>query len=62
MLSNITNTLYPKLHLNHTVNIQKGLVLLRVVGEKIFQQHLKGKLQEFNWCQGLQLHLVVWAS
>ena len=35
MLFKVTNTLYPKSHLNHTVNIQSGLGLSRVVGEKL---------------------------
>jgi hypothetical protein len=62
MLFKVTNTLYPKSHLNHTVNIQSGLGLSRVVEEKIFLHILKGKQQDIMWWQGLHLQLIVLAS
>ena len=51
-----SDTLYLKSHFNHTVNIQSGLGLSRVVGEKICLQILKGKQQDFMWWQGLHLY------
>ena len=60
-MSKVTNTLYPKFHWNHTVNIQSGLGLSRVVGEKILQHILKGKPKDIMWWQGLYLHEKVWA-
>ena len=36
LLLKVTNSLYPDSHLNPTVNIESGLGLSRVFGEKIF--------------------------
>ena len=59
ILSKVTNTLYSKSHLNHTVNIQSGLGLSRVGGEQMFLHIPKGKPQDIMWWQGLHLHYTV---
>ena len=58
MLFKVTNTVYPKSHLNHTVNTQSEIGLSRVAREKVFQQIMKGKQQDFMWLQGLYLPLL----
>ena len=51
MLFKVTNTLYPKSDLNHTVNIQSGLGLSRVVGEKKYFKKF-GKVYDKISCGG----------
>ena len=57
----MTHTFYSNFYLNHRVNIQSGLGLSRVVGEKkIFLHIFEGKPQDIMWWHGLQLLETVW--
>jgi hypothetical protein len=55
MLFKVTNTLYPKPQVNHTVNIQSGLGLSRVVREKLFLSDSERKITRLCTIVGIAL-------